>query len=625
MYFVNTFNGDKMKKFKKPFLFICANLVLITLLYFFMYLLPPPIMLKSHQIEIYDQNNNLILTTHYDLIGKYLTLDEINEDFIACFIASEDEDFNNHIGFSFKGIFRAFFSNMGNSSTQGGSTITQQLSRSLFLDNQKSLKRKIKEALITIRLETHYQKKEIIEQYLNNIYLGHNLYGIEQASQYYFNKSNKELNIDEVALIVGIANAPNLNAPDINYQNSLNRKKYVLNRLYKTGYINQKTYQLYENYPTLIHIQKQQLDSIINPFYYYILHQLKELELDSKGLYAKGLKIYTTIDLNMQQILYDTIQSYSPNDTSEVSGLIMKANSGDVLAMLGGTSIFDEYNRALYSKRPIDSTIKPLLYYLALLCGMNPLTTFDCRQTTFNIEGFEAYRPSNATNQYATKKINMIEAIALSDNIYATKTLLYVGFENFEKLLNLFHIKTKCVPSSALGVDEMSLIEILSIYNTFASLGDFYKPRIIKKITSSNDQVYYLNSPKKRHVLEKSYVYILNQLLRAPFDENLIDYTSPTLLNYQTNSYFGAKTGSDPLNAYTIGFNPLYSIGIWSGAESDEQFTYKNLSKKIFQQVANSINTQNVWYNPPSYILKKKINPKDGNNQQNGSVYWFLN
>ena len=238
--FVNTFYGDSVKNVKKIIFFLLTMSICVGLVYFISYLFPAKKMGESNVITIYDRNNEILIQTHYNVEGNYLKLEEINEDFIYAFIASEDENFYNHLGFSFKGISRAIFNNLSNKDSQGGSTITQQLSRTLFLDNEKSIVRKIKEAIITLNLETHYDKKEILEQYLNSIFLGHNLYGVEAASKYYFSSSNKDLQIDEIAMIVGIANAPNLNAPDINYDNAIKRRNYVLNRLYKIGYITQE-------------------------------------------------------------------------------------------------------------------------------------------------------------------------------------------------------------------------------------------------------------------------------------------------------------------------------------------------------------------------------------------------
>ena len=181
--FVNTFYGDSVKKLKKIIFFLLTLAICVGLVYFISYILPSKKIGESNVITIYDRNNEILIQTHYDVEGNYLKLDEINECFIYAFIASEDENFFNHLGFSIKGISRAVLTNITNKDSQGGSTITQQLSRSLFIDNEKSIMRKVKEAFITINLETHYEKNEILEQYLNSIFLGHNLYGVESASK----------------------------------------------------------------------------------------------------------------------------------------------------------------------------------------------------------------------------------------------------------------------------------------------------------------------------------------------------------------------------------------------------------------------------------------------------------
>ena len=360
------------------------------------------------------------------------------------------------------------------------------------------------------------------------------------------------------------------------------------------------------------------------PYYFYVVNKLKELNLYSKKTLAKGIKVYTTLDDDIQKKLVDVISKNIPDDTSSIAAVILKPNSSDVLAMIGDYDVNAEYNRALFSNRSIGSTIKPLLYYLALKYGMTPITFLDCNKTIFNIKGYDKYSPSNATNTYSSTPINMIEAVYLSDNIYATKTLLYIGFDRFEQLLKSFKIDSKCVPSSALGVDETTLINLTSIYNCFASLGMYYKPRIISKITDNNGVVLYKNSQQSSKKLEKPYVYVLNQLLTSPFDEKLIDYSKPTLLNYQVNKMFAAKTGSDNSNSYTIGFNPNVTIGVWCGTDNNDTLRKSHISKKVFQTLANELTNYNLWYNPPSYVIKKKINPLTGKENINGSTYWFL-
>lgn len=615
-----------MKSLKKLLLLTLIIIIIISFFYLVGLALPSPKMNHSNEITIYGNKDSAIQQIHYENEGKYLTIDEINKDFIYAFIASEDDNFNNHFGFSLKGISRAMINNILTSTNSGGSTITQQLARSLYYDNDKTILRKIKEAFMTIRIETHYSKDEIIEEYLNNIFLGHNVYGIEEASNYYFSKSNKDLTLNEVCLIVGIANAPNLNAPDINYENAIKRKNYVLKKLYKIDYIDKVTYNNLLNKNPIIKINKKSFKNPITPFNFYIKNFLEKYKFNTKKILANGIKVYTTVDYDLQTKLINLIKKENPNDNSQISAIIFKVNSGDVLAMSGGYDVDDEYLRCLYSIRPVGSTIKPLLYYLALKCKMNPLTYLNCKQTTFNILGYEPFSPTNASNNYASHEINMIQAVGLSDNIYATKALLYVGFDNFYKLINKFDIKGDVVPSSALGINETSLINLTSIYNCFASLGTYYAPRIIKKITDYKGNVLFLNNTKVSKKLETPYVYLLNQLLRAPFDKNLIDYTKPTLINYQTKNYYAAKTGTDSYNSYIIGFNPKYCVGIWNGTDDNTQLVYKNIGKSIFKNFVNALDDENIWYNPPSYINKMLINPITGEYNSNvSSEYWSFN
>lgn len=614
-----------MKIFRFLFSAFSCFCLTITAFYAISCFYPKYQMEKSHEMIIYDQNEEILLQTHYQVEGSYLSLDQIHPDLIAAFIASEDQNFFTHSGFSLKGIIRALYSNTFKGTKIGGSTITQQLARSLFLDNEKSLIRKIKEAMITFNLEAHYSKEEIIEQYLNNIYLGHNLYGVESASQYYFNKSNLQLTLDEAAMLAGIANAPNLNAPDIQYENAIARRNYVLQSLFENHYINEEERDEYLKKETKITICEQKIDHIANPFYYYALKILKENHLDQQKILAKGIKVYTHIDRDIQQKIVEAATRFDPKDQSQIAICIMKPFSNQVVAMLGSYSLQDEYNRVLMSYRPIGSTVKPLIYYLALRCHLTPLNAFVSEKTSFEIAGYGTYAPENATHTYANKKINMIEAIGLSDNIYATKMLLYIGLQNLSQLFSLFGLDIECVPSSALGVDLLSLLELTSIYNTFASVGQYYKPEIISKITDYAGNILYKSSASSRRVLEKKETLILNQLLTAPFDENLIDYTTPTLLHYQTNVPFAAKTGTTESDAYTIGFNPAYTIGVWVGQDDNQELQYKYLSKKVFQYLANQIAQKPYWYSLPTYLTARTINPLTGEETENGSIYWFSN
>lgn len=618
----NKDNTNNMKK-KKKYVIIAMIFTTIVLLHLIYLSIPNYYFSNSNEIIIFDANGEKICQFMNEKEGEYLKLEEIKEDFVAAFIASEDASFYEHNGFSLKGIVRSLYGNIKNNTKHGGSTISQQLSRILFLNNEKSIQRKIKEGLITMQLESNYTKKEIIENYLNNIYLGHDIYGIEQASKYYFNKTNKELSLNEVAMIVGVASAPNIYAPDVNYEKAFARKNYVLKRLLKEKYINNDVYEKLIKENVEIKITQKENPPYYIPIYNYIRRKLSSLGLYEKKIRSRGLRVYTTIDNEIQKKVVDIALKNNPQDGSSIGIIVNKVDSGDVLAMCNNYSIEDEYNNVLQSSRPIGSTIKPIIYYLALRANFTPLTKIDCQKTTFNIKEYGLYAPENASKKYAKDKLTLIEAIGISDNIYAVKTLLYLGLENLEHFLELFNIQKECVPSSALGVDSMTLFELASIYTTFANLGIYYSPRIITKIEDSLGKVYYQPTVIKKMLLAKKECLLLAQLLTASFDNNIKEYTLPTLINYKPNYKYAAKTGSDSANAYTIGYNKKYVVGVWTGMANNEPLINKTLAKKNFKEIVNSICVENDWFVKPTYINSKKINPKTGLNDNNGSIYWF--
>ena len=424
-------------------------------------------------------------------------------------------------------------------------------------------------------------------------------------------------------MIVGIASAPNIYAPDINYEKAFERKNYVLKRLFKEKYINKEVYEKLIKEDIKIQIVKKENSPYYIPIYNYIKKKLISLGLYEKKIRSRGLRIYTTIDDEIQKKVVKIALKNNPQDGSSIGIIVNKVDSGDVLAMCNNYSIEDEYNNVLQSSRPISSTIKPIIYYLALRANFTPLTKIDCQKTTFNIKEYGLYAPENASKKYAKDKLTLIEAIWISDNIYAVKTLLYLGLENLEHFFELFNIKKECVPSSALGVDSMTLFELASIYTTFANLGVYYSPRIITKIEDSLGKVYYQPKTIKKMALAKKECLLLSQLLTASFDSNIKEYTIPTLLNYKPDYKYAAKTGSDSSNAYTIGYNKKYVVGVWTGMANNEPLINKTLAKKNFKEIVNAICKENSWFQKPTYINSIKVNPKTGLNDNNGSIYWF--
>lgn len=585
---------------------------------------------KTNYLEIYDRNNKLIYSEIKGKQTKYITYSNINKNILTCFINVEDKHFNQHQGFDYLRIMKALLNNIseGDLKNEGASSISQQLARTLFLDNSKSLERKLKEAFYTIKLENNYSKEDIIEIYLNNVFFGGNLYGIEAASLYYFDKSSKELSLNEAAFLAGIINSPNTYYYDETNVKAIDRKNVVLSILLDNNVINLIEYNtLLEEKINITRTQKQEISNM-NYYRDSVLTELKSLGYNVNKLLSEGLKVYTYFDSDIYEKSERIINKYQEElEDLELSLMIMESDSPSVVSIYGGKDYLNSsYNRALNSKRQIGSTIKPLLYYLALLNDFTPLTKLMSEKTIFNIKGYGNYAPSNFGDLYPNRKITMLEAIATSDNIYAVKTMLYLGSEKLNYLLSYFCDVDKPLPSLALGVSEMTLYELTNMYHTFASLGKKYKPSFISRIDNFEGKTLYKNSKSNNKILSHDHLVVLASSLLAPYDKNAYKNIKPTMLSYPTKYRYATKTGSTKSDNYVIGYNPHYVISVWSGSDEGKEIVNSNISKKIFQDLANELaNTyEEKWYKiGNSRIVEYRVNPISGELSSLGSNYYI--
>lgn len=592
------------------------------------FLIPSPSLDKTNYIEFYDSEGNKIYNELYKYESEYIDIDTLNDYTYNAFVAIEDKNFYKHNGFDIKRNIQAFFINLFSFSIkQGASTITQQYARNTLLTNKRTLSRKIKEAFYTIQIERKYSKKKILEGYLNSLYFGHGLTGIQSASKYYFNKNATDLSVAESAILASVCNAPAIYSPQINLEKSNNRKKLVLYQMFTQNYLTKEEYQnaLKEN--ITYNFNKNQP----NNFHYYkdaVINELKKLNLYTDKNLQKGLKVYINIDFTLTNQINELIKTYaSINKDTQIGIVIMEPFSNKIVYINGGFDYNNStFNRAINSSRQIGSTIKPLLYYLALTNGFSPTTLLTSEETVFNIENIGLYAPKNPNNKYANDKIDMIQAIALSDNIYALKTLLLIGSENLVKLLNLFKIKeTDALPSIALGTTSTSLLKLTSIYNTFASLGNFYEPKFIFKITDQKDNILYKDSTKHAQILDETNTLILNQMMTSTFDSTLSTYTNATMSNYKPYNIYAAKSGTTTSNSYVIAFNPNYTIGIWVGTDSNKQLTNYSLPKYLFKEISKILENKKepCWYNTNYQTKALRYNPNSHTFDNTGSLYYF--
>lgn len=610
---------------------LIAFLVIMIIIYGSSYIMEKPNLGQGHYIKMYDQNHEIFYQSNQQ--SNDVELKDVSKDFLASIVAIEDHRFYSHRGFDPIGILRAIKTNIiEQGKSEGASTISQQYARLLFLTNEKTWSRKIKEAFLTTRLEAHYDKDTILQGYINTVYYGHGIYGIKNAAKYYFNKDPKDLDLNEATMLAGVVNGPNYFSPFKNNKAAKKRQKLVLNQLVKENYITQEKADEVSKTPFVLNKNPSRSLSTIYPYYKdAVISELKDLGLYKENYINQGLNIDTTLNQDVQEKLHTTVQDQMKDRNElEVSSMVVKSQTAEVLALIGGKNYNDsQFNRATGASRQIASTMKPLLYYIALENGFTPTTKFKSEPTTFKLDNGETYAPTNFNQKYAHKDVTLAQAIAVSDNIYAVKTHLFLGEQALVNMLNQFqfsHVSPH--PSLALGTLNTNIYRLSSIYTTFANEGTYNDIHIIKKVYTDDGTVLYEYKAKNQELLNKDTCLILNQLLTSPFHKEYNSYASATMASYPVNTTFAVKTGTSPYDSLCAGYNPNYTIVSWTGYDDNRKLTMtldKRIPKVIFQTMANYLQKEEKWYKPSSKLKKIPTDPMTGNYNENGIVYWYKN
>ena len=629
-----------MKKKTKKILKITLLPLLIIVLgniifYVYCFLTPKLEINKSQSYYLYDNNSKLVFGDN-----DWISLDKISDDLINATISTEDKYFYKHIGFDYLRIGKAAITNIINrNKSEGASTITQQYARNLFLNFDKTWKRKIDEAILAGELEVHYTKKEILEGYLNTINYG-GVYGIESASKYYFDKSASNLSLAEAALLAGIPKSPNNYSPIKNYSKAKERQKIVLTMMKKNKVISEEEYQkaLNENI-TIVGKSKESNIASVNYFKDSVLEELKSLkQIPSNIIETGGLKIYTTLDSEAQENLENSVQKYINNEQElETSAIMMNPDTGGIMALIGGNNYNkSKYNRATNSKRQIGSTMKPILYYTALESGFTPSSSFTSEKTTFTFSEGKTYSPKNYNDKYAEGPISMAAAISYSDNIYAVKTHLFLGEDMLINTAKRIGITSKLtpIPSLALGTEEMSLMEITAAYSSFANQGYKINPHFIKKVEDSKGNTLYENKEEKIEVLNSSLTYILNEMLTYTYNKNFIDYNYPTLISLLPNitHKYAIKSGTTDTDLLIMGYNKNAVLGVWTGYDDNKKIdsTKYSYHKNIWIDTMESYfkNHEAQWYDIPDNVVGVLVNPITGtlidDNAEKKEMFFYI-
>ena len=587
---------------------------------------------SANSFYMYDNNNEI-----FNKEDNWVSIKEISPNLINATISIEDKHFYNHVGFDYLRIMKAMTVNIKNmKNLEGASTITQQLAKNLFLDFDKTWERKIEEAWLTIKLESNFTKNEILEGYLNTINYG-GVFGIENASIYYFGKSAKDLNLAEASILAGIPKSPSYYSPITNYNNAKMRQKIILNAMVNNKFINEseKEKAISEKLNIVGKYEKNNSNTLM---YYQdaVIKELNSIKSIPKSFIKNGgLKIYTNLDLNTQIDLENNIEKYLKNDQDlQVASVMVNPNDGKIIALIGGRNYKkSEFNRAIESKRQVGSTLKPFLYYSALENGFTASTTFNSSKTTFVFSNDEKYSPKNYGDIYANKDITMAAALAYSDNIYAVKTHLFLGENNLVNMLNRIGITSNLspVPSLALGTSEINIIDMTSSYSVFANNGYKIKPHLIEKIVDMNGKVLYKFNEEKKLILNQSTTYIMNELLSNCYNNVFVDYNYPTCINIasKVSNKYAIKTGTTDTDHLIFGYNPEIVLGIWSGYDNNDD-TYPEVSTNIKLAWIDTIENyfkknKATWYKKPDNIVGVPVNPITGelNTNKNTILYYI--
>lgn len=575
---------------------------------------------KMMNIEVYDRNGNLFMSLNNDNKQRYAKLEDIDKKIIDAFISIEDKKFYQHTGIDIIRIGGALLSNIeANDFRQGASTITQQYARNLYLSPKKKISRKIEEIMIAINLETKYSKDEILEGYLNSIYFDHGIYGIEDACQFYFNKSAKEVSLVEAAALASIPKAPVNYSPIKNPENNKKRRNLVLDEMYKDGKITKEERDQAKDSELVLHGKLDRNNELNAPYFQdIILSELKRLKVLEN---AKSIKVYTTLDLNLNRIAYDAIKKYYPeNSKLQIALFAMDPNTGGVLTSIGGISYVDSpFNRSTEALRQPGSAIKPFLYFAALENGFTPATTFTSTKTNFYIND-KIYSPTNFMDIYPDKEVSMAYAIAVSDNIYAIKTHLFLGTDVLVNTLKDFGFTTpiKDNVSLALGTSEVKLSELTQGYARLASLGKEVKLNYIERIVDENNKVIYSRKTnfKQKYNLENA--YILSETMTNVFDNRLsinISTTGAAIASKLTKTY-AAKSGSTNYDNWMVGYNKDIVLGIWTGFDDNTYIDNNEVRfiKFIWAEIMEGFmaNKPDAWYELPENVVPISLNPITG-------------
>jgi len=544
---------------------------------------------RPHQTTyIYDRKGRVIRSLYIENRVP-VSIDEIPKVMQQAILAAEDADFEKHRGFDVRGILRALWVDLreGGRPVQGGSTITQQLAKLMFLSHERTLTRKIRELFLAIELERRFSKEEILETYLNEIYFGAGAYGVEAAAQTFFGKSIREVTLAEAALLAALPRGPHYYDPFRYPDRALARRNYVLDRMAKEGYISPRAAAEAKAQPLGVVSRNEERDVSASYFVDYVLQQLYErfpADEARDRIFGGGLRVYTTLDLDLQRAA-EQVAARFPVATTDANGLpqpqlaivTLDPHTGDILAMVGGRGEGNKFNRAVQATRQPGSAIKPFIWLAAIDRRLaTPATVIEDKPLQYTLPDGTHWQPSNYDGRFLgpvtirtalEQSINMV-AIQLLEQVTPGVVISYMKQMGITTLVEPPREPNDRHLALALGglTRGVTPLEMAAAYGVLANGGILSKPRAILRIEDASGLVLEETQPSQQVVVSDVTAYLVTDMMRG-----VVQWGTGRSAALPDGRPVAGKTGTteDYTNAWFVGFTPDLVTAVWIG--NDEQ------------------------------------------------------
>ena len=574
--------------------------------------------------RVYSDNNKLL--AEFFLENRTpVVLESVPEMLIKALIATEDVRFYSHYGLDFRGIARALYRNIrAGKVLEGGSTLTQQLAKILFLTPERSYTRKLKEMILALRIEQRYTKREILSLYLNQIYFGNGAYGIEAAAQIYFGKSAKDLNVEECALLAGLPRSPKYYSPFKSPASALGRRAYVLNRMVAAGIITRSQAEDAKRTPFPVQTPIKLGGSA--PYFVEYVRQKVEERFGSSILYSGGLNIYTSINDELQKYAEDAVTSglakiearlkTKRKEPLQAALIAIEPLTGRIRAMVGGRNYSQsQFNRSWQALRQPGSAFKPIIFAAALNRGFGASDILDDSPLVIKVDRKKNWTPENFTRTYQGP-VTLSWALTQSLNVPTVRMLEKIGINEAIQYAKKIGIKSPLAPylSLALGSSDVTLLELTSAYAVFADHGIRIGPVSILTISDNTGRVLYMNDTVPAQVTSPETAYLVTNLLKGVIAQG----TGWKARELGRSAAGKTGTTNDYRDAWFIGYTPSLVAGVWVGYDNHSGIGPKETGARValplwleFMKKAHA-GREPEDFSVPEGIIFKQVEPRSG-------------